>query len=248
MDQSNHTHKIIMYIILICLVNVMVAILDRYRNRNRNSYRDHVFYGSGEVPITALIYCVTTERKDVVFRKAQKVLMDNLSNDVEHMSNPGDSINVNIISIDRARHSDEPGLRPRNAIDSVGLSKQYDKVPYGYKGRNIYFHHVAHFYGTPEEYGFKPNSADFLIFAGCETDRQQFLIDETNVAKYKTMLKPEGMLIITAEATKNQQVLDMLASEFTTLRGVGSGNFYQKTTMSTQRRPVKQKESACSVM
>jgi hypothetical protein len=241
MNQMSGTQQLITFIIIICLVNIMVAVLEK------RAEQKHYYYGSGEVSINAIMYCAP--KTSPTFLWSQKLLKDNLCEDIEIISNQGDSVNVNITTVSAKRFEDPTGSTIPGKQGLAGLSKRFNSVPYVYEGRNIYFHHVEHFYGTPEEYGYKPNSVDFIIFAGCEkTGDQQLPIDGFTVLKYKDMLKPEGMLIITAGATKNRQVLNLLASEFTTLKGVGDGNFYQKITTSIQRRPVKEKESACSVM
>ncbi len=67
MDDSSCLQKIIIFILLICLINIMVIILNKQNNQNR------IIYGSGEISLNAVIYCTSFDGKD--FLRCQEMIL-----------------------------------------------------------------------------------------------------------------------------------------------------------------------------
>ena len=93
MDQLSFTQKIILFVILICLINIMVAVI------NGNDGQDHrLFYGSGEVPINVLMYCTTFDGTD--FSACQKKVLEYIDDFYDEFGHENDTININITTVD----------------------------------------------------------------------------------------------------------------------------------------------------
>jgi hypothetical protein len=126
MDQLSFTQKIILFVILMCLINIMVAVINGNDGQNRS-----LFYGSGEVPINVLMYCTSFDGSN--FSDCQEMISEYIDDFYDEFGHENDTLNINITTVDhlvntkdtQELHEKYTPNKPKPKRDSVGRISSY---------------------------------------------------------------------------------------------------------------------------